>query len=99
MRMADLYVNDCSSTYIEFCVTGKPVIILNAPEFRRNVHLGIRFWEYTDVGPQVESGEELLSVISEQLSVGASSAPYGSSPRERGVGGECGSEDPRVRGG
>lgn len=69
MERADLYVNDCSSTLYEFCVTGKPVIILNAPQFRRNVHLGLRFWEYTDVGPQVESCEELLSVISDQLSV------------------------------
>ena len=82
MRRADLYLNDCSSTLYEFCVTGKPVIILNAPEFRRGVHTGIRFWEYTDVGPQVDEAEELPSVISEQLAVGASSAPYGSAQRE-----------------
>ena len=45
MERADLYVNDCSSTMYEFCVTGKPVVILNAPWFRRDVNLGIRFWE------------------------------------------------------
>jgi len=70
MRRADLYVNDSSSTLYEFCVTGKPVIILNAPEFRRGVHLGIRFWEYSDVGPQVNQPEELLPEILDQLSNG-----------------------------
>jgi len=74
MQRADLYVNDCSSTLYEFCVTGKPVIILNAPQFRRGVHLGLRFWEYADVGPQVNEPGELLSAISDQLAQGGS--PY-----------------------
>jgi len=68
IQRADLYVNDCSSTLYEFCVTGKPVIILNAPQFRRRVHTGIRFWKYTDVGPMVDDPGELLSAISGQLS-------------------------------
>jgi hypothetical protein len=68
MERADLYVNDCSSTMYEFCVTGKPVVILNAPWFDRNAKLGIRFWDYTDIGPQVEAPSELLSAISSQLS-------------------------------
>lgn len=80
MEYADLYVNDCSSTLYEFCVTGKPVIILNAPWFRRGVHTGIRFWKYTDVGPQVNEGEELLSAISDQLS--AKSKAFHSAQRE-----------------
>ncbi len=63
MERADLYVNDCSSTMYEFCVTGKPVVILNAPWFRRDVNLGIRFWEYTDIGPQVDEPGDLLTVI------------------------------------
>jgi hypothetical protein len=71
MRRADLYVNDCSSTMYEFLVTGKPVVILNAPWFRHGIHTGIRFWEYTDVGPQVNQPEELLPAISDQLSAGS----------------------------
>ena len=67
MVRADLYVNDCSSTMYEFCVTRKPVVILNAPWFRRDVNLGIRFWEYTDIGPQVEEPGMLLSAIRNQL--------------------------------
>lgn len=63
MLRADLYVNDCSSTMYEFCVAGKPVVIMNAPWFRRDVDLGIRFWEYADIGPQVDEPGELLTVI------------------------------------
>lgn len=63
MRRADLYVNDCSSTMYEFSATGKPVVIMNAPWFRRGVKHGIRFWDYTDIGPQVEGPEELLDAI------------------------------------
>jgi hypothetical protein len=68
MERADLYVNDCSSTMYEFLVTGKPVVIMNAPQFRRGVNLGLRFWEYTDIGPQVDEPGDLLAAISGQLS-------------------------------
>jgi len=71
LARADMYVNDCSSTMYEFLVTGKPVIILNAPWFRRDVKFGIRFWDYTDIGPQVERAEDLPQVISEQLAGGS----------------------------
>lgn len=63
MARADLYINDCSSTLYEFLVTGRPVLILNAPWFRRNINYGIRFWDYTDIGFQVEKPEELLERI------------------------------------
>jgi len=67
MQRADLYVNDCSSTMYEFCVTGKPVVIMNAPWFRRDVKHGIRFWDYTDIGPQVNEPDELLQAILNSL--------------------------------
>lgn len=68
MERADLYVCDNSSTIYEFCVTGKPVVIMNAPQYRRNVHWGIRFWDYTDIGPMVDEPEELVSAIRCQVS-------------------------------
>jgi CDP-glycerol glycerophosphotransferase (TagB/SpsB family) len=67
MQSADIYVNDCSSTMYEFLVTGKPVIILNAPWFRRDVRWGIRFWDYTDIGIQVNEPGELLPAIDRTL--------------------------------
>lgn len=65
MHEADVYVNDCSSTVYEFLVTGKPVILLNAPWFRRDVVHGIRFWDYTDIGISVDRPEDLLDAIDE----------------------------------
>lgn len=63
MARADVYINDCSSTLYEFCVTGKPVIMLNAPWFRSEANWGIRFWDYTDIGIQVNEPVELLPAI------------------------------------
>lgn len=63
MERADIYVCDNSSTIFEFCVTGKPVVLMNAPGYRRHVHWGIRFWDYTEIGPMVDQPEDLLSSI------------------------------------
>jgi len=63
MNIADVYVNDCSSTLYEFSVTGKPVVVLNAPWFRRWFHHGIRFWDYSDIGPEVNKPEELIRAV------------------------------------
>jgi hypothetical protein len=63
MSRCDIYINDASSTLYEFTCTGKPVIILNAPWFRKTVHWGIRFWDYTDIGVQVDEPEQLIPAI------------------------------------
>jgi Putative glycosyl/glycerophosphate transferases involved in teichoic acid biosynthesis TagF/TagB/EpsJ/RodC len=66
-RLADIYLNDLSSTMYEFLLTGKPVVVLNAPWFRREIHWGIRFWDYSDVGINVESPFELFDAIDQTL--------------------------------
>jgi hypothetical protein len=68
MDRAHLLINDCSSILYMFLATGWPVVILNAPWFRRNVNFGLRFWEYTDVGDQVEQPNELLPAIERAFS-------------------------------
>jgi hypothetical protein len=60
MKTAQLYICDNSSTIYEFLVTGYPVILLNNPAYRRNIDFGIRFWQYTDIGTQVDVPSQLF---------------------------------------
>ncbi len=66
MARADLYVNDASSTLYEFASTGRPVVCLNAPWYRRERNVGLRFWEHLP-GPAVDGPSELAAAIDAAL--------------------------------
>ena len=66
-RRADVYVNDASSTLFEFASTGRPVVVLNAPRYRLDVDHGLRFWEASDVGYNVNAGDDLEGIIRRAL--------------------------------
>jgi len=68
MNRTNLLINDSSSIAYMFLVTGWPVILLNAPWFRKKVNFGLRFWDYTDIAEQVEDPKELFNAISRALS-------------------------------
>lgn len=66
LERADCYVVDNSSTLYEFAATGRPVVALNCPYYRKTVNHGLRFWD--DIpGLQCDDPEQLGSIIEQAL--------------------------------
>lgn len=60
---ADLYVVDNSSTGFEFASTGRPVVWLDAPWYRRHIDHGLRFWDKSDGALHCEDPDQLNDTI------------------------------------
>lgn len=67
VEAASVYVMDNSSTLFEFAALNRPVVVLNAPWYRRDVHHGGRFWDWADVGVQVDDPSDLIPAVRSQL--------------------------------
>lgn len=66
LREADLLIVDNSSLGYEFASLGKPVLWLNAPWYRKNVHHGLRFWNCIP-GWQISDPGDLFHGIEESF--------------------------------
>lgn len=66
-RVADLYICDNSSTLYEFAATGRPVVVMNAKAWTRDVDYGLRFWEAAGIGMNVDRWPDLVPTVGEAL--------------------------------
>lgn len=60
---ASVFVCDNSSAMFEFAATGRPVVVMNLPDYRREVNHGLRFWDAAGVGINVERPRDLEAAV------------------------------------
>ncbi len=67
LKRADLYVCDNSSSLFEFAATGRPVLVMNAPFYRRGTNHGLRFWDAANVGLSISAPSDFTSAVRKAL--------------------------------
>jgi hypothetical protein len=62
-RRADVLVFDNTSAGFEFASTGRPVVVLNARQYRPEIRHGGRFYDWASIGPNVDRAEDLADAV------------------------------------
>ena len=66
-RRADLFIADNTSALFAFAATGRPVVVLNPPHYRRTANHGLRFWDASTVGINVDRPDALGAAVQTAL--------------------------------
>ena len=66
-RRADVLAFDNTSAGFEFAATGRPVVVMDSPMYRRDKNHGLRFWDAAHVGPRVSVPSALGPAIERAL--------------------------------
>jgi hypothetical protein len=69
-RRADLLVFDNTSVGFAFAASGRPVVVLNSPRYRRKIQHGLRFWDAAGVGIGVDRALDLRAAVAAALEDG-----------------------------
>ena len=68
LMRAHVYCCDNSSSMYEFAALRGPVVVLDCPWYRVNVHHGLRYWDAADIGPRIIEPLALPGAITAALS-------------------------------
>lgn len=68
LARARVVVADNTSLLWEACALDIPVVLLDAPWYRLDVHHGLRFWEWADAGPRISYGGALPEAVGSAFS-------------------------------
>src|SRR3990172_3663044 len=92
----DLLVADNTSVLFEAAAVGLPVVVLDAPWYRRGVEHGLRFWTWADVGPRIGRAADLAGAVERAWAEREAYRPVREAMRAEGYGAWDGRAGPRA---